>query len=1102
VETFRMTDQTARTGLRSTTIRALLAALLVAPLWISARTATAQAWTDKTMSPEQRARLLIVAMTSDEKLSMVHGIAGVARPPVVVVAGGIYSLQSRGNPGFCMDVQGAGTANGTAVQGYTCNGTGAQIFTVRDAGNGTVVLVNGDKCIDIPGADAGNANRVQISDCNNGPGQLLVLTRTAESAYALKNAGSNKCIEVQVPDAADSTPIQLNDCNDTSGQLFMPIEPQNTGNVPGIARLGIPAIRLQDGPAGVGGGAGLVTAFPAPITLAATWDVDLAKKYGAAQGLEHAGKGVNVQLGPMMNIHRVPNAGRNFEGFGEDPFLASRMAEAVVRGIQSQGVIATAKHYIDNDHETERGSISIVIDDRTQHEIYLPPFKASVQAGVGAVMCSYNRVNGTYACENGRTQNGWLKGELGFKGFIMSDWGGTHSTVASAIGGLDMEMPGSQFFGAALASAVTAETVPQSRIDDMVARILTSMFQAGLFDRQPTGSLGAKVTSDTAVEIARAAGAEGMVLLKNTGGVLPLDTQSIKSIAVIGDAASSSPISQGGGSSYVREPYVVTARQGIVNRAGTGITVQYSASSVATATAAAQTSDVAVVVVGTNSGEGEDRTTIALSAGDDALVSAIVAANPRTVVVVYAPSQVLLPWAGDVPAILFGFLPGQEEGNALASVLFGDVNPCGKLPFTIASTVSDYPANTSAQFPGDGGTAQYSEGFLVGYRHFDANKIAPLFAFGHGLSYSAFTYANLTVTPAAIGASESVSVEADITNTSDAAGTEVVQLYVGQPPETSEPPAQLAGFVKAKIAAKATQRVTFDVPARAYSFWSAGIGQWITYPGSYAIALGSSSRDIRLKGAFDLSGGPLSGTIYQAESASLSGGAAPATEASGYTGTGYVAGYGAAGATTTFAVKAPSANRYRVTVRYSSVKTPQTLSVRVNGVKVAQAKFPHLANSATWDFATHELALEAGDNTVAYVFESGDSGQVNLDALIIGAAGDVGDGGADGAVCDGGTCDASIDASIGVGPDASVAADASAPVDACSGGVCVAPAAPAAEEESSGCDCGVAGRGRPGRFAVGAGAGVLLALILLRTRRRRGYATRSRCRCAVALEVR
>ncbi|HZU85409.1 MAG TPA: glycoside hydrolase family 3 C-terminal domain-containing protein, partial [Polyangiaceae bacterium] len=630
------------------------------------------------------------------------------------------------------------------------------------------------------------------------------------------------------------------------------------GHVPGIGRLGIPDLNLEDGPAGVADGMTAVTALPAPITLAASWDPDLAQRFGASIAAEQAGKGTNVVLGPMMNLDRAPAGGRNFEGFGEDPALAGAMAAAVVRGIQGAGLIATAKHYVDNEQETRRMTISSVVDDRTQHELYVLPFRACVDAGVGAVMCSYNQINGTFACEDPVTL-GWLKGELGFKGWVMSDWGATHSTVASALAGLDMEMPGGSYLGATLASAVAAGDVPQSRLDDMVARVLASAFAAGLLDRAPSGSPTADVRSDAAVQLARDAAAQGTVLLKNSAAtatssaLLPLQASSIRSIAVLGPAGDASPVFQGGGSSKVTATNVVTARQGIAARAG-AVSVAYAQGAVAPfsdATSLAAQSDVAVVVVGVTSSEGADRSGLSLPAGQDQLISAVVQANPRTVVVVYAPAQVDMPWADQVPAIVFGGLPGQEEGDSLAAVLFGDVNPSGRLPMTFAAAEGDFPASSAEQFPGDGASVTYSEGFFIGYRHFDASHIAPLFPFGHGLSYTTFDYANLTVDPPVVDAAGMVSVSLDVTNTGATAGAEVVQLYVGLPAETSEPPLQLKGFQKVALDPGATQHVAFTLGPGEYSFFSAGRHEWIAYPGTYAVVVGSSSRDPRLTGSFD-----------------------------------------------------------------------------------------------------------------------------------------------------------------------------------------------------------------------------------------------------------
>ena len=910
------------------------------------------------------------------------------------------------------------------------------------------------------------------------------------------------------------------------------------GHVPAIPRLGIPGLNLQDGPAGVAGGALTVTAFPAPITLAASWDTALMEQYGVAMAEEERGKGANVQLGPMMNIDRVPQAGRNFEGYGEDPYLAGQMAAASVRGIQDTGVIATAKHYIDNDQETQRTTISSEIDVRTQHEIYLPPFKASVDAGVGAIMCSYNLVNGIYACENPDTQNTILKDELGFTGWIMSDWGATHSLVDSALGGLDMEMPGGTHY-VQLKAAIDAGQVPASRLNDMVLRILTPMFRMGLFDHVPTGIFGADVQTDAHRKFARDASAQSMVLLKNDQAVLPLDPARIHSIAVFGTAADEDPIIVGGGSGSVTVPYSISPLKGITDRAGKAITVRYFTANTAVghpipagtfrspdgaeglkaeyfnspdlsgnpvstktdanidfdwqgaapaagvnlsnwsvrwsggftpsvsgrynlalasagisrlyiddkltidnlgaqpdqavvvkrhftagqahtlrveyspadgsgvihltwstpnddpneeAAAVAGQADAAIVVVGLTSGEGADRQD--LNVPDQALITAVSKANPHTIVVVYNPAQVLLPWADQVPAILIGWIPGQEAGNALADVLFGDVNPSGKLPITYARNESDYPANTPEMYPGVDGRVLYSEGLQVGYRHFDSQNIAPLYPFGHGLSYTTFEYKNLSISPAKPATDGSVKVVVDVKNTGRRAGSEVAQLYLGFPPETGEPPRQLKGFQKIALQPGKTKRVTFTLSPQAFSFWSAGLEAWVAYPGSYQVMVGSSSRDIRQSGTFDVQGGPLAGEITQAETATLAGDATLAANQVGYMGTGFVSGFQKAGAAASFKINVAEAGQYNVTLRYASTlrpggqNTPRTLSFYANGSKIGQTTLPNLANWDMWDFKTEIVPLNAGDNIITYRYDAGDSGDVHIDAIMVAKTGE------------------------------------------------------------------------------------------------------------------
>ena len=624
------------------------------------------------------------------------------------------------------------------------------------------------------------------------------------------------------------------------------------GNIANNTRLGIPWLFLNDGPAGVRLSDSSTTAFPAPITLAATWDTALARQYGSQMGAQARGKGIQVLLGPMMNLARAYQAGRNFEGYGEDPELAGAMAAAGINGIQSQGVIATAKHFVGNDQETLRTVISSDVDERTRQEIYYRPFLDSVRAGAGAVMASYIRINGRYACES-EALEATLKKLWGFNGWVMSDWGAVFSTAGGMNNGLDMDMYSYHFPGSAVTTAIQSGNVPASELDGMVTRILTTMFQFGVFDNPPTGNLSSTVTNSANIQFARSAAAAGTVLLKNSGGLLPLGS-SVHSIAVIGSVASVAPISTGGGSASVNLPYNITPLAGMTGRAGGGVTVSYAqgdGASVSQAVQLATNSDVAIVCVGQRTSEGSDRSSLSLPNGQDALVSAVAAANPHTVVVVYASSATLMPWASQVAAVLVAWYPGQENGNALAQVLFGDVNPSAKLPVTIPASSNQVPASTTAQFPGVSGHVSYSERLLIGYRWYDANAATPLFPFGFGLSYTAFAYSNLTV--GAVSPSGQVQIGFDLTNTGSRAGAEVPQLYLGYPPAAGEPPKLLKGFQKISLSPGQTGHVTFNLDWEDLANWDATARGWIVTPGQFQVLVGASSRDLRLTGAFTVS---------------------------------------------------------------------------------------------------------------------------------------------------------------------------------------------------------------------------------------------------------
>jgi beta-glucosidase len=641
------------------------------------------------------------------------------------------------------------------------------------------------------------------------------------------------------------------------------------GYVPGDATLCLPDLVLSDSGQGVGGEQVNTVAFAAPIAQTSTWDPNMQFGWGSHVGWEAWHKGIDIHLAPAFNIGRVPMNGRNFEYMGEDPFLAGKGAAAATRGLQSQNVIATLKHYALNNHESNRMSVSADVDPRTAHEIYLAPFETAVREGQpGSVMCSYNRVNfvapyasanSIYACEHPTLLTTYLKQEFGFDGWVMSDWTATHSTVAAALAGLDQEMsifPGT-FFAEPLKTAVLTGLVPQWRLDDMVLRIVRAMFRVGVFDRPPAAqpaAYAADVETPDEISFARTLAEQGTVLLKNDGA-LPLGGQ-LEKIAVIGRPAG--PVGvldvyNGGGSAHVpqfgNKENVVSPLQGIEQRAlAEGAVVVYDDGAVpATAATVASAADVAIVFGYYTEAEGSDRANLSLDSGGDDLISTVAASQPNTVVVLNTGGPVLMPWLDQVKAVLEAWYPGQEYGNAIAALLFGDVNPSGKLPQTFPKSLADLPTQTPEQYPGvtrDGiPHAIYSEGLLVGYRWFDAKGIDPLFPFGHGLSYTTFAFSDLTVRPSGKGAG----VVFTITNTGTRAGAEVGQVYVGFPSSAGEPPKQLKGFEKVFLQPGESQQVTISLDARAFSYWDPARSAWTVPSGSFTVMVGSSSRDLPLQ---------------------------------------------------------------------------------------------------------------------------------------------------------------------------------------------------------------------------------------------------------------
>jgi beta-glucosidase len=622
------------------------------------------------------------------------------------------------------------------------------------------------------------------------------------------------------------------------------------GLIPAIGSLCIPAINLEDGPAGVGDGMSSVTQLPAPVDVAATWDTSAEQLYGQVIGSEQAAKGTTIDLGPTINIVRDPRWGRAFESVGEDPYLNGTMGAADIRGVQSTGVMAQVKHFAVYNQETNRNTSSddAVVSTRAEQEIYLPAFQDATQQGAASsVMCSYSTVNGTFACQNPNLLSTVLRQQFGYTGFVTSDWGATHATAASANAGLNMDMPGSDgFYGSALASAVSSGSVSTATLNSLVSPVLTQMFAYGLFDEPPSGSPAQTATSAAHDSDALQLAEEGTVLLKNNGGVLPLP-ESDSSVAVIGADASSSPLTAGGGSAGVNSSGTITPLQGITAAAPSGVTVSFNdGSSDSSAAALAASSSVAVVFASNDESEGSDLSGIGLSSADNSLIAAVAAANPHTIVVLNSGSAVTMPWLSSVAGVLEAWYPGQEDGAAIGAVLFGTADPSGHLPVTFPQSLAQVPASTTAQWPGQNGTVQYSEGVDVGYRWYDSQGLTPLFPFGFGLSYTSFKFSNLQVGSLTAGGAATVS--ATVTNTGSRAGADVAQLYVTDPAASGEPPRQLEGFSRVSLQPGAAATVHFQLTQRNLQYWNSSGNAWATSTGSYGIAVGDSDASLPLTG--------------------------------------------------------------------------------------------------------------------------------------------------------------------------------------------------------------------------------------------------------------
>jgi beta-glucosidase len=641
-----------------------------------------------------------------------------------------------------------------------------------------------------------------------------------------------------------------------------------------IERLGIPSLWLADGPHGlrkapapneVGAGTAVpATCFPTASALACAWNEALTRRVGEAIGREARAHGVDIVLGPGVNLQRSPLGGRNFEYLGEDPVLSGRLAAAFIEGVQAQGVGACIKHFAANEQETERMSCSSEVDERTLRELYLRPFELAIErARPWSVMSAYNRLNGVFASEHPWLLSKVLREEWGFDGFVVSDWGAVDDRAAGVAAGLHLEMPSSGPLGpGSVVAAVQAGRLDERRLDEVVGEFLTSVLRAAdARASQPAPVLDVDANHALACEAA----AECLVLLRNEADVLPLAQSTPQKVAVIGRFARH-PRFQGGGSSQVVPTQTTSAWQALEEIAGGagGLTLRYAdgigvrheadADARSEAVRVAKDADIALVFVGLpllHEVEGVDRKHLALPPAHDALVEAIADVQPNLVVVVTAGAPVAMPWLERTRAVLLGGLLGQAGGSAIADVLTGRVAPSGKLASSWPVRLEDVPSYL--HFPGEAGAVRYCEGVFMGYRGHDAVGIAPLFPFGHGLSTTRFEYADLRISAPRIRDDEAVTVTCRVRNVGPRTGSETVQLYVGDvAARVRRPPRELAAFAKQALAPGEEQEVRFTLDRRAFAFWDPAARAWAVEDGAFELAVGASSRDLRLRTTIDV----------------------------------------------------------------------------------------------------------------------------------------------------------------------------------------------------------------------------------------------------------
>ena len=679
---------------------------------------------------------------------------------------------------------------------------------------------------------------------------------------------------------------------------------------PGVKRLGIPEIWTTDGPHGIRPEVlwdeweqacwsnDSCVAFPALTCLAATWNPEMSELYGKSIGEEARYRKKSVILGPGVNIYRTPLNGRNFEYMGEDPYLAGEMVVPYVKGVQSNGVAACVKHFALNNQEYNRHTTNVIVDDRTLYEIYLPAItEAVIEGGAWAIMGAYNYYKNQHLCHNQYMLNDILKGEWGFDGVVISDWGGTHNTMEAITNGLDMEFGSwtnglsngrsnaydSYYLADPYLSLIKDGKVTTQELDDKVRRVLRLILRTEMNPKRPFGSL----CSEEHYNAARKIGDEGIVLLQNNRKILPLNLTSTKRILVVGENAIKM-MTVGGGSSSLKVQREVSPLEGIRNCVGNNCEIVYargyvgdisgeyngvvtgqnlsddrSASElIAEAVNEAKKSDYVIFIGGLNKSknqdcEDSDRAGLELPYQQDEVIEALADANKNLIVVNISGNAVAMPWVKKVPAIVQAWFIGSEAGNSIADVIFGKVNPSGKLPFTFPVALEHVAAHAIGEYPGikrndeDIWDEHYNEGILVGYRWHDTKKIPPLFAFGHGLSYTTFELGKVKADKEAITGEDKVTFTVPVTNTGKLEGAEVIQLYLSDPKcSVKRPVKELKGFSKVFLQPGETKNVSFEIGKDDLSYFDAGNHKWTVEPGEFKVHIGAASDDIRSSTTF------------------------------------------------------------------------------------------------------------------------------------------------------------------------------------------------------------------------------------------------------------